>query len=133
MRCSAVKILVSWAILAISAGSSSAASARLWLADLQRAEEMVAAAVETADIEELQRQAAAVHRLTGRARSELNDEVRFDCILASSSLANVVSDLRISSPARALVAARADAGAYERAMGACEHAVGLKGVRRLRL
>ena len=104
----------------------------LWVADLQRVEEMIAASIETSDAAELKRQTFAAHRLTGRAQNELPDRPRLDCVSASSALANVGSDLLMASPANRLVNARADLKIYLEHVLRCEKQVGVKGIRRLR-
>lgn len=106
--------------------------AALWVSDLQRVEEMIAASIETGDAEQLKRQVYAAHRLTGRAQSELAQAPRFDCVSASGALANIGGDLQMASPANGLVNARADFKIYLEHVARCEKQVGVKGVRRLR-
>jgi len=120
------------AILVASPVAARDERSALWVSDLQHIEEMIAASIETRDADELKRQTFAAHRLTGRATAELVEGARFDCVSASSTLANVASDLLGTSPAAALTNARADAKAYVSHMTACEKAVGIKGKRRLR-
>lgn len=126
-------ILIGAAILLAYPAYAADTNLVLWVADLQRAEEMIAAAIETGDGPELKRQSYAVNRLTGRAWTEVPDKNRLACVSASNALANTAHSLLGDSPASALVNARADAKIYREEMAACEKSVGVRGKRRLRL
>lgn len=106
--------------------------AALWVSDLQRAEEMISASIETGDAEQLKGQIFTAHLLTGRAQSELPERPRFDCVSASAALANIGSDLQMDSSANRLVNARADLKIYLEHVARCERQVGVRGVRHLR-
>lgn len=125
-------VLVFGTTAAIAAADT---NARLWVRDLQRSEELVAAAIATADSGEVRRQGAVMSKLIGRIDSDLSSLSpgdRMDCVMAAQSLNNVLLDLSLP-PARATVAAKQDATDYRASMARCEKTVGVKGKRSLLL
>ncbi len=108
-------------------------TARLWLADVQTAEEMISAAVVTTDPDELKKQSYALAKLQGRVATDLvsvNEDQRVACAFAVQNLANVVHSLAMP-PAKALKFATYDAGEYRKFMALCEKAFGARGKRHL--
>ncbi|MFG1318047.1 hypothetical protein [Xanthobacter autotrophicus] len=107
---------------------------RVWVKDLQRVEEMIAAAIQTADAAEIKRQGLIASKLIGIADNSLKSldmEQRLDCTNAATSLMVITDDLR-QTPARALVLVRRDAAEFARTMPKCERAVELKGPRHIK-
>lgn len=133
-RNSALSTLLLVAALAIGVGISPKAdakpseAARLWLADVQSAEEMIGAAIATTDVDELKKQSYALLKLQGRILTDLaslEPGLRMACVIAAQALNNVLLDLKLP-PARAAVAAKADAADYRDRMTQCEKGLGRK-------
>lgn len=102
-------------------------AAQRWASDVRRVEELVAASIETGDAGEMRRQVSAAHSLVGRASSDLQPGARFSCVSAASALANTASDLLGTTPAKALINARADGKIYREHMTDCDRKLGTTG------
>ena len=108
------------------------AEARLWLQDVQDAEQMIAAGLKTGDAAEIKRQSSKLARLLGRIPGDLAplpDSGRMACAQASQALYNVTLDVELP-PARALVAAKADLAIFRDHMPKCERTITGKALNR---
>lgn len=120
-------ILVLWLISAQSQAVNAASTqeARIWLKDLQRSEELVAAGLQTGDAAEIKRQSMALSRVLGRITDDLASlslSDRMECAQAGQSLFNVTEDAALT-PARAVAAAKSDLAAFHENMPKCERAI----------
>lgn len=132
------RMVFSMAVLACVTTTGAAVAdttSRLWVKDLQRSEELVAAAIATSDVTELRKQGLVASKLIGRGYTELSalsDDGKMACLAAAQSFMNFTDSLR-KSPAQAVVSARRDANSYRTSMAACEKANGFKPKRTLPL